>query len=175
VIVLFVLPLTLITAFSQLVAISPAVPIWGSLAIYLLACGYFSFVVTYANLDRWVVRLPRWFVGDQFVARVAWARFEEAAVAANAVVRQVSAGGDHVGRQAAIHRLAIDARREAGRGGIWQEAWTAQGAWLEALGELLGRQPTADEVRHLNHLLEGMNGAHLAAIERSRVADPARR
>jgi hypothetical protein len=171
VIVLFVLPLTLITAFSQLVAISPDVSIWAGLAVYLIACGYFSFVVTYANLDRWIARLPSWFLGEQFIARVAWARFEEAAVAANAVVRQLSAGRDQIAMQAAIQRLAIDARREAGRGGIWQEAWTAQAAWLDELGELIGRQPTADELRHLNDLLEVMNGAHMVAIERSRVVD----
>jgi hypothetical protein len=175
VVVLLVVPLTLITAFSQFVAISPDLPIWVGLAIYLIACGYFSFVVSSANLDRWIARLPSWLLGEQFAARVAWARFEEAAVAANSVVRQVSAGGDHIGRQAAIHRLATEARREARLGGIWQEAWAAQAAWLEGLGELVGSQPTADGSRHVNDLLEEMNRAHMVAIERSRVIDPARR
>jgi hypothetical protein len=175
VVLLFVVPLTLVTAFAQVVATSPDAPIWVAFAIYLVACGYFSFVVSYEKLDRWIGRLPKWLLGERFTARAAWTRFEDSVVAANAVVHQVSAGGDNSGRRTAIHRLAVAARRETRRGGIWQEAWAAQAAWLEGLEELVGTEPTADGFRQVNVLLEQMNGAHMLAIERATVVDPARR
>jgi hypothetical protein len=174
VVLLCVVPLTLVTAYAQVVATSPDSPIWVAFAIYLVACGYFSFVVSYDNLDRWIARLPGWLLGERFAARMAWARFEASVVAANAVVHEVSAGGDNSGRRTAIHRLAIAARREARRRGIWQEAWAAQAAWLEGLEELVDSAATADGFRHVNDLLTHMNDAHVLAIERVEAFDPAR-
>jgi hypothetical protein len=174
VVVILVAPVTLLTAYSQVVATSPDAPIWMAFAIYLVACGYFSFLVSYEHLGRWIARLPNWLLGARFSARMGWAHFEESAVAANAVVRQVGVDGDRSGRQTAIHRLAIEARREARHGGIWQEAWAAQAAWLDGLEELVGTEPTADRFRHVNDLLEEMNGAHMLAIERATAVDQER-
>jgi len=174
-VLIFVVPLTLLTAFSQVVAISSEAPTWVAFAIYLIACGYFSFVVCYPNRDGWIARLPRWLLGERFAARLAWARFEDSVVAANAVVRQISASDDQGGRQAAIHRLALEARRESRRGGTWREAWAAHAAWLEGLGELVGIEPCADQVRHVNDRLAEADGAQMLAIERTAVVDPAGR
>ncbi len=173
VVLIFVVPLTLLTAFSQVVAISPDAPISVAFAIYLIACGYFSFVVCYPNRDGWIARLPRWLLGERFAARLAWARFEESVVAANAVVRQINASEDQGGKQAAIHRLAMEARRESRRGGTWQEAWAAHATWLEGLGQLVGIEPSADQVRHVKDLLAELDGAHMLAIERTAVIDHA--
>ena len=175
VVLIFVVPLTLLTASSQVVAISPDAPIWVAFAIYVIACGYFSFVLCYPNRDGWIARLPGWLLGERFEARLAWARFEESVVAANAVVRQIDASEDHGAMQAAIHRLAMEARRELRRGGIWQEAWAAHATWLEGLGKLVGIEPSADQVRHVGDLLAELNGAHMLAIERTAVVDPAGR
>jgi hypothetical protein len=173
VVLILVVPLTLLTAFSQVVAISSDAPTWVAFAIYLIACGSFSFVVIYPNRDRWIARLPGWLLGERFAARLAWARYEESVVAANAVVRQIDASEDQGGGQAAIHRLAMEARRESRRGGTWQEAWAAHATWLEGLGELVGIKPSADGVRHVNDLLAESDGAHMLAIERTAVVDPA--
>ena len=113
VIVIFVVPLTLLTAFAQVVATWADTPLWISFAIYLIACGYFSVVVSDPNRDRWTARLPRALLGEQFSARLAWTRFEASLVAANALVRQTNAGGDQAGRHAALGRLATQARRES--------------------------------------------------------------
>jgi hypothetical protein len=175
VVLIFVVPLTLLTAFSQVVAISSDAPTWVAFAIYLIACGYFSFVVCYPNRDRWIARLPRWLLGERFAARLAWTRFEESLVAANALVRQINANEDQGGRQAAIHRLAIEARRDSRRGGTWQQAWAAHFTWLEGLGKLVGIEPSADQLRHVKDLLAELDGAHMLAIERTAVIDPAGR
>jgi hypothetical protein len=167
VVLIFVAPLALLTAIAQIVAISPDAPIWVAFATYLIACAYFSFVVTYPNRDGWMARLPRWLLGDRSAARLAWARFEESVVAANAVVRQIDASEDQGGRQTAIDRLALDARRESRRGGTWQEAWGALATWLEGVGSLVGIEPSADQVRHISDLLAALNRAHLQAIERA--------
>jgi hypothetical protein len=175
VVLILVAPVMMLTGYSQVVATSPDAPIWVAFAIYLVACGYFSFLVSYEKLDRWIGRLPRWLLGERFAVRMVWAHFEDSLVAANAVVRQVSAGGDDGGRRTTVHRLAIAARRESRRSGIWQEAWAAHAAWLDGLEELLDTKPTADSFRHLNDLLSDMNGAHMRAIERATVVDQARR
>jgi hypothetical protein len=175
VVLIFVGPLTLLTTFSQVVAISPDAPTWVAFAIYLIACGYFSFVLCYPKRDGWIARLPRRLLGERLAARLAWARFEESAVAANAVVRQINASEDQGDRQAAIHRLAMEASRESRRGGTWQEAWAAHATWLEGLGKLVGIEPSADQFRHVNDLLAESNGAQMLAIERTAVVDPARR
>ena len=175
VVLILVVPLTLLTAFSQVVARSPGAPTWVAFAIYLIACGYFSFVVCYPNRDGWIARLPRRFLGERFAARLAWARFAESANAANAVVREINSSEDQGGRQAAFHRLALEARRESRRGGTWQEAWAAHATWLDGLGELVGTEPTVDEFRHVNDLLAKSNGAQMLAIERTDAIDPARR
>jgi hypothetical protein len=171
-VLIFVVPLTLLTAFSQVVAISPDAPTWVAVAIYVIACSYFSSVVCYPNRDGWIARLPGWLLGERFAARLAWARFEESVVAANAVVRHVNASEDQSSRQAAIHRLAMEARRESRRGGTWQEAWGALATWLEGLGTLVGIEPSADQARHVKDLLAGLDGAHMLAIERTEVVDP---
>ena len=170
VVLIFVVPLTLLTAFSQIVAIWSDAPTWIAFAIYLIACGYFSIVVCHPNRDGWVAHLPGWLLGERFAARLAWARFEESVVAANVVVRQISSSQDP-GRPAAILRLAMEARRESRRGGTWQEAWAAHAAWLEALGELVGLEPNADQVRRVKDLLAELDGAHMLAIERTVVVD----
>jgi hypothetical protein len=175
VVLIFVVPLTLLTAFSQVVAISSDAPTWVAYAIYLIACGFFSFVVCYPNRDGWIARLPRWLLGERFAARLAWARFEGSVIAANAVVRQINAGEDEGDRQAAIHRLVVEARRESRRGGTWQEAWAAHATWLEGLGKLVGIEPSADQVRHVSDLLAESDGAHMLAIERTAAVHPARR
>ena len=175
VVLIFVVPVTLLTALSQVVAISSDAPTWVAFAIYLIACGYFSFVVCYPNRERWIARLPGWLLGERFATRLAWTRFEASLVAANGAVRQINASEDQGGRQTEIHRLAVEARRESRRGGTWQEAWAAQAAWLEGLGELDGIEPSADRFRHVNDLLAESDGAHMLAIERTAVLDPAGR
>jgi hypothetical protein len=175
VVLILVVPLTLLTAFSQVVATSPDAQTWVAFAIYLTACGYFSFVVSYDNRDAWIARLPRWLLGERFATRLAWTRFEESVVAANAVVSQIDASEDQGARQAAMRRLALKARRESRRGGTWQEAWAAHATWLEGLGELVGTEPSADQVRRVNDLLAEMNRVHMLTIERATVIDPAGR
>ena len=120
-------------------------------------------------------RLPGWLLGERFAARLAWARFEASLVAANVLVRQINAGEDQGGRQAAIDRLAMEARRESRRGGTWPEAWAAHATWLEGLGKLVGIESSADQFRHVNDLLAESNAAHMLAIERTAVIDPAGR
>ena len=173
VVLIFVVPLTLLTASSQVVAIAPVTPIWVAFAIYLIPCSYFSFVVCFPNRDGWIARLPGWLLGERLAGRRAWARFEESVVAANAVVRLFNASEDQGGMQAAIHRLAMEARRESRRGGIWQEAWVAHATWLEGLGKLIGVERSADQVRHVNGLRVESDGAQMLAIERTAVVDPA--
>lgn len=175
VVMLLVVPVVVLTAYSQVIAASPDSPIWIAFAIYVVACGYFSFLVSYENLNRWIARLPTWILGERFAARLAWIRYENAAVAANALVRQVGVAGDQGASATAIAGLAAGARREARRRGIWQEAWAAQAGWLEGLGELAGTKPSADRLRHVNELLETMNDAHMLAIERTSAIDPAAR
>jgi hypothetical protein len=173
VLLILVVPLTLLTAFSQVIATSPDASIWIAFAAYLIACGYFSFVVCYPNHDGWMARLPKWLLGDRTAARLAWARFEESVVAANALVRPLHASEDPAGRRKAIDRLALEARRESRRGGTWQEAWAALATWLEGLGNVVGIRPSADQVRHISDLLAELNRAHLQAIERAAVVEPA--
>jgi len=167
VILLLVAPLTLLTATSQIVGIWLDAPTWVAFAIYLVACGYFSFVVCYPSRDRWIARLPGSLLGASFAARLAWARFEESVVAANALVRQINAGQDRSSGRDGIHRLAVEARRESGHGGPWQEAWDAHARWLDGLGELIESEPTSDALRHVNDLLAESNRAQLQAIERT--------
>jgi hypothetical protein len=173
VVLFLIVPLTLLTVLSQVVAISPEAPIWIAVAIYLVACGYFSFFVSSDDRDRWIARLPRWLLGERFAGRLAWARFEAAIIAANAVVRQIDAKEGRDDRHAAVDRLATEARRESRRGGIWQGAWAAQAGWLDGIGELVATKPSADTVRRVNDALSAMNGAHSLAIERTTGVDPA--
>jgi len=175
VILIFVVPLILLTAFAQVVATWSDTPLWISFAIYLIACGYFSVIVSDPNRDRWTARLPRRLLSERFSARLAWGRFETSLVAANAVVRQTNAGEDQVARHTALERLAKRARRESARDRTWQEAWVAHATWLEGLDELVGVEPSADRIRRVNDLLAGANTAHMQAIERTAVLDPAAR
>jgi hypothetical protein len=168
VIVLLVAPLTLITVFSQGVAIVPETSTWAAFALYLVGCGYFSLVVVYGpNRDRLVARLPRRLLGETFAARLAWARFEDSVMATNAVVRRINAGeGDDAGRKA-LGGLADAARRESRRGGIWQEAWAADAAWIDGLIDLVGTAPSPEALRHVNDLLAESNRVQLLAIEQT--------
>ena len=120
-------------------------------------------------------RLPGWLLGKRFSARLAWSRFESSLVAANALVRQTNAGGDQTGRHAALGRLATQARRESGRDRTWLEAWAAHAAWLDGLDTLAGIEPTPDQIRPVNDLLDDANRVHMRAIEQTAVLDPAAR
>ncbi len=112
-----------------------------------------------------VARLPSRILGKTFAARLSWARFEDSVMATNAVVRKINAGGrESAGRQA-LERLAVEARRKSGRGGIWQEAWAAHAAWLDGLGELVGADQTPDALRHVNELLTESNRVQMLAME----------
>lgn len=173
VILLFVVPLAVLTGISQVVATWSDVPTSVAFAIYLLACAYFSVVVCVPNRDRLIGGLPRRFLGERFDGRLAWTRFEESLVTANPLVRQVGESDGKAGRGSALNALAAVARRESRRGGTWQDAWTAHATWLDALDELVGIEPSTDEVRHVHDLLVGLDEAHMAAIERMSVLDPA--
>jgi hypothetical protein len=94
-------------------------------------------------------------------------------VAANASVHEVGAHDHQAERQATMDRLATRARRESRRGGAWHEAWLALAAWLEALIELVGTEPTPDQARQDHRLLGELDEAHMSAIERTAVLDPA--
>ena len=172
IVLLFVLPLTVLTAAAQIIATWSAVPTWVAFAIYLVACACFSLVVCAPDRDRSIALLPARVLGARFDARLAWTRFEESLVAANAALRKVDPGEDH-GRKAALSALATAARREARRGGPWQEAWTAQAAWLDGHDGLAGIEPSADQVRHVQELLVDLDDAHMRAVERTSVLDPA--
>ena len=167
VVLMFVVPLTLVTGFSQAVARSPGAPTWAAFAIYLIACGYFSFVICYPNRDAWIARMPRRFLGERFTARLAWARFAESAQAANALIRHINATDDQSAIRAALPRLALEARQESRRGGTWQDAWAAHAAWLDGLGEMVGAEPSADAFRQVNDLLAESTRAQMLAIERT--------
>lgn len=172
-ILILVVPLALLTAGSQVVATWSEAPTSVAFGIYLVGCAYFSLVVCVPNRDRLFARLPRRLLGGRFDARLAWTRFEESLVASNAVIRPTSGPEDPGDRRAAMHRLAVAARRESRRRGTWQEAWVAQATWLEAQEQLAGIEPTADQVRHVHELLVDLDGAHMLAIERTAVLDPA--
>ncbi len=173
VILLLVLPLTVLTAISQVVSTWSDAPTWTAFGIYLIACASFSLVVCGPDRDRWIARLPSRLLGDRFEARLAWTRFEESLVAANAAVRHISEGEDPAARHAEMRGIAMEARRECRRGGIWRAAWAAQATWLEALDALVGREPSADQGRHIRDLLEDLDGAHMLAIARTGEIDPA--
>ena len=172
VILTFVAPLVLLTGSAQVVASTDA-PTAVAFGIYLIACAYFSVVTCVPERDRWIARLPAWFLGARFAARLAWVRFEDLLVAANAAVHEVRAEDHQAERHATMDRLATQARREARRGGAWQEAWIALAAWLEALVELVGAEPTPDQARQVHRLLGELDAAHMAAVERTTVLDPA--
>ena len=167
-----VAPLVLLTALSQVVASTDA-PTVVAFGIYLSACAYFSVVTCIPDRDRWVARLPARFLGARFDARLAWIRFEDSLVAANAAVHRVGADDHDAERLATMDRLATRARRESRRGGAWHEAWIALAAWLDALTELVGTEPTPDQARQVHRLLGELDGAHMSAIERTDVLDPA--
>ena len=162
-----VLPLTVVTVMSQLVAASPDAPTWAAFAIYLVGCGYFSLVVCSPNRDRVVADLPRWVLGEPFAARLAWARFEESVIATNSAVRKINAGGRESAGRGAIERLAADARRESSRGGIWHDAWAAHAAWLDGLAEFAGTESTPDALGHVNDLLAESNRVQAIAMEQT--------
>lgn len=171
-ILVFVAPVALLTAVSQVVATSSDASTTAAFAIYLLACGYFSLVVCVPDRDRWIARLPGWFLGARFAARLAWVRFEESLIAANALVRRVEADDDPDIRRTSIRRLVNEARRESRRPNAWNGAWLALAAWLDGLGELVGIEPTSDQARHVHDLLGELDTAHMQAIERTAVLDP---
>ena len=87
VIIAFVAPLALLTASAQVLASSSDAPVEVAFGVYVLACTYFSFVLFVPDRDGWVGRMPGWFLGERFEARLTWIRFEDSLVAANAVVR----------------------------------------------------------------------------------------
>ena len=167
VVLLLVAPLAVVTALSQAVAVVPDAPTWAAFAIYLVGCGYFSFVVCYPDRDRAVAGLPGRVLGEPFTARLSWGRFEESVMATNAVVRKINAGGRETAGREALERLAADARRESARGGIWQEAWAAHAAWLDGLGELVGTESTPTALRHVNELLAESNRVQMLAMEQT--------
>jgi hypothetical protein len=152
---------------SQVVAGMPDAPTWAAFAIYLVGCGYFSLVVCSPNRDRVVADLPDRVLGEPFVARLAWARFEDSVLATNAVVRTINAGGHESAGRQAIERLAAEARGESARGGIWQDAWAAHAAWLDGLGEMVGADQTPDALRHVNELLAESNRVQMLAMEQT--------
>ena len=86
------------------------------------------------------------------------------------MVRQINAGKNQGDGRAGIQRLAIEARRESRDGGPWQDAWDAHARWLDGLDALVGSEPTADALRHVNDLLAESNAAQQLAIERTDVA-----
>lgn len=172
VVLLLVAPLTVLTVVSQIAATWSDTPTAVAFAIYLTACAYFSVVVCIPNRDRSIGRLPQRLLGERFAARLAWTRFEESLVAANVLVRQISASDDQAGRQAALDRLALGARREAGRGGTWHEAWTALATWLVALDDVVGVEPSDDQTRRVHDLLVDLDRSHMGAIEQTTVLDP---
>lgn len=172
VILTLVAPLALATASAQVLASWSDAPVEVAFGVYLLACTYFSFVLFVPDRDRWVAGMPGWFLGERFEARLAWIRFEDSLIAANAVVRQIDASDDPAARLAAMDRLAKEARRESGRGTTWREAWIALAAWLETLIDLVGTEHTPDQVRHVHQLLVELDGAHMTAVERTTTLDP---
>jgi len=172
VVLLLVVPLTMLTAGSQLVAARVDTPTWVAFAIYLFGCAYFSTVICVPNRDRRIALLPRRLLGERFAARLAWTRFEESLTAANAVVRHISDSEETGDCQAAMRRLATEARRESGRGGTWAEAWAAQATWLDALSAVVGIEPSVAQVRNVHELLRELERAHVRAIERTSVLDP---
>jgi hypothetical protein len=171
VVLIFVLPITLLTAFAQAVRVWFDAPTWIAFAIYLVAAGVFSLVV--ADPRETIARLPGWLLGEPVATRLVGARFAESVQAANAMVLPINAGEDRTRSRAEIHRLAIDARRESRHRGTWQGAWAAHAAWLEGLAALLETEPTDDEFRRVNSLVVEANEAERLAIERARAVDPA--
>ena len=168
----FVAPLAILTALAQVVASTEA-PTFVAFGIYLVACAYFSLVTLFPDRDRSVARLPGWLLGARFAARLAWVRFEDALVAANAAVRQVDAGDGEGARRATLDRLAANARRESRRGGAWHDPWIALAAWLGAILDLVGSEPTPDQAAHVHRLLVELDSAHMSAVEATAVLDPA--
>lgn len=170
-VLIFVPPLTLLTAFSQVVGTWLDAPIWASFAIYLAACGLFALVVT--DSRETYARLPASLLGEPLATRLVGARFEDASEAANEIVRRINANEDPGGQKAEIHRLAAEAQRESRRSGTWRDAWATHAAWLEGLAGLLDAEPTDDEFRHVNDLVLEANEAQRLAVERAMVVDPA--
>ena len=167
-----VVPLALLTASAQVVASSTDAPTVVAFGIYLVACSYFSTVLFVADRDRWIAHLPGWLLGERFASRLAWIRFEESLVAANAIVRQVGTADDQGKRQAEMSRLATQARTESKGGGAWQEAWIALAEWLDALIEIAGTEPTSEQVRHVHRLLGALDEANMRAVEQTSALDP---
>jgi hypothetical protein len=170
-ILIFVPPLTLLTAFSQVVGTWFDAPMLVAFAIYLAACGLFALVVT--DPQKTYERLPAWLLGEPFATRLVGARFEDASEAANEMVRRINANEDPSGQKVEINRLAAEARRESRRSGTWREAWATHAAWLEGLAGLLDAEPTDDEFRHVNDLVLEANEAQRLAVEQAKVVDPA--
>ena len=172
-VLLLVVPLAILTALSQVVAGWSAVPTAVAFATYLIGCAYFSFILCVPNRDRLVALLPSPILGERFGARLAWTRFEESLMAANGLVAQGIDVADRDGRHAELRGLATEARRESRRSGPWADAWAAQAGWMEALDELVGVNPSADQVRYVHDLLVALDDAHMLAIEQTSVLDPA--
>jgi hypothetical protein len=171
VILIFVVPITLLTTSAQAASAWLDAPVWVAFSIYLVACGLFSLVL--ADSHATIARVPRWLLGEPVATRVVGARFAESVEAANATVQRINAGDDRSGNRAEIRRIAIEARRQSRRDGTWQEAWATHATWLEGLVDLLETEPTDDEFRHLNHLVVEANEAERLAIERAKALDPA--
>jgi len=172
-VLVLVVPLAIVTASSQVLAAWSDVPTWVAFATYTGACAYFSLLVVSPNRDRLVARFPRALLGERFEARLAWARFEESLVAANAVVRQTTETADRTTGRTALHGLATDARREARRPGDWADAWAAEAAWLEAVERCAGAESADEQVRQVRDQLSRLDEAHLRAIERTSALDAA--
>jgi hypothetical protein len=170
-ILIFVLPLTSLTAFSQVAGTWFLAPTSVAFAIYLAACALFALVVT--DPQKTYERVPAWLLGEPFATRLVGARFEDASEAANELVRRINANEDPGSQKVEINRLAAEARRESRRNGTWREAWATHAAWWEALAGLLDAEPTDEGFRQLNHLVVEANEAERLAIERAKALDPA--
>ena len=154
VIVIFVVPLTLLTAFAQVVATWADTPLWISFAIYLIACGYFSVVVSDPNRDRWTARLPR----------TAPRRAILGAPGLDSL-RGVARRGQRAGPSNQRRQMTMPAgtqRLTGSRSGLAGNPMAAgpggrrgqrTQAWLEGLDTLAGIEPSADQFRHVNDLL----------------------
>jgi hypothetical protein len=170
VILIFVTPITLLTALAQAVNAWFDAPAWLAFSIYLLACVLFSLVM--ADPDGTIARLPGWLLGEPFATRMVGGRFAESVEAANALVPQINSGDDRTNTQAEIHRLATEARLESLRTGTWQDAWATHAGWLEGLENLMTVGPTDAAFRHLNDLATAAYEAERRAIERANALDP---
>ena len=170
VILIFVMPITLLTALAQAVNAWFDTPAWVAFSIYLLACVLFSLVMADPQRGRSSACPAGWSASHSrrgWSEPASWKSVE----AANALVPQINSGDDRANTQAEIHRLAAEARLESQRTGTWQDAWATHAGWLEGLENLLTVGPTDDGFRHLNDLATAAYEAENKAIERAKALE----